>query len=56
MYQIQGALKPETKGPCKSQCCIERAGIITHPKYSYLIQKSLISQGEDGCYFSIFLL
>lgn len=32
MYQIQGALKPEIKGPCKSQCCIERAGIITHPK------------------------
>lgn len=56
MYQIHGALKPETKDPCKSQCCIERAGIITQTKHSYLIQKSLISQGEDGSYFSIFLL
>ena len=56
MYQIQEGLKPETKDPRKSQCFIERAGIITQRKHSYLLQKSLISQGEDGSYFSIFLL
>lgn len=44
MYQIQGALKPETKGPCKSQCCIERAGIITHPKYSNM---SILSNSSE---------